>query len=90
MQQQLFAVVNGLHGDGEVLKGNGDVFRAKKGRQGATERPLIASKRRLTKSPTKTHIGQQIVKVRLQCVSITLHAAPSPFSAFLLSFNVSW
>ena len=35
VQQQFIAVVNG---DGEVLKGNGDVFRA-------TERPLITTKR---------------------------------------------
>ena len=45
VQQQFIAVVNGLHGDGEVLKGNGDVFRAKKGRQRATKRTLIAMKR---------------------------------------------
>ena len=38
-------VVNGGHGDGEVLKGNGDVFNAKKGRQRATKRPLITMKR---------------------------------------------
>ena len=36
VQQQFIAVVNWLHGDGEVLKGNGDVFRAKKGCQRAT------------------------------------------------------
>ena len=34
-------VVNGLHGDVEALKGNGDVFRTKKGR----ERPLITTDR---------------------------------------------
>ena len=28
-----------------MLKGNGDVFRAEKGRQRATERPLITTKR---------------------------------------------
>ena len=44
MQQQFIVVVNGLHGDGEVLKGNEYVFRAKKGRQRATERPLITTK----------------------------------------------
>ena len=46
MQQQFIAVVNGLHGDGEVLKGNGDVFNAKKRRLRAMKRPSIASKRR--------------------------------------------
>ena len=45
VQQQFIAVVNGLHGDGEVLKGDGDIFRAKKGRQNAMERPLITTKR---------------------------------------------
>ena len=30
VQQQFIAVVNMLHGDGEVLKGNGDVFMEKK------------------------------------------------------------
>ena len=45
VQQQFIAVVNGLHGDEEVLKGNEDVFRANKGRQRATERPLITTKR---------------------------------------------
>ena len=44
VQQQFIAVVNGLHGDGEALKGNGYVFRAKKGRQRATERALITTK----------------------------------------------
>ena len=44
-QQQFIVVVNGLHGDGEGIKGNGDVFRAKKGRQRATGRPLITTKR---------------------------------------------
>ena len=42
--QQIIAVVNGLHGDGEMLKANEYVFRAKKGRQTATERPLITTK----------------------------------------------
>ena len=42
VQQQFIAVVNG---DGEVLKGNGDVFGAKKGPHRATERPLITTKR---------------------------------------------
>ena len=37
--------VNGLHGDGEALKGNGDVFRAKKGCQMETKKPLITLKR---------------------------------------------
>ena len=45
VQQQFIAVVNGLRGDREVLKGNGYVFRAKKGSQRATERPLITTKR---------------------------------------------
>ena len=45
VQQQFIAVDNGLHSDGEVLKGNGDVFRAKKGHQRATERPLITTRR---------------------------------------------
>ena len=45
VQQQFIAVVNGLHGDGEVLKGDGYVFRVKKGRQRATERLLITTKR---------------------------------------------
>ena len=45
VQQQFIAVINGLHGDGEVLEGNGIVFRAKKGRQRATGRPLIRTKR---------------------------------------------
>ena len=44
VQQQFIAVVNGLHGDGEALKGDGYVFRAKKGRQRATERALITTK----------------------------------------------
>ena len=38
-------VVNGLQGDEEALKGNGDVFRAKKGCQRVTERPLITTRR---------------------------------------------
>ena len=42
LQQQFIAVVNG---DREVLKGNGDVFKAKKRPQGAAERPLITTKR---------------------------------------------
>ena len=33
VQQQFIAIVNGLHGDGEVLKGNGDVVRAFKGNE---------------------------------------------------------
>ena len=41
VQQQLFVVVNELHGNGEALNGDGDVFRAKKGRQRVTEMPLI-------------------------------------------------
>ena len=41
VQQQFVVVVNGLHGDGEALNGNRDVFRAKKGRQRATEMPLL-------------------------------------------------
>ena len=45
VQQQFIAVVNGLHGDGEVLNGNGDVFRAKKGRKRATEKHLITTKK---------------------------------------------
>ena len=45
VQQQFILVVNRLQGDGEALKGNGDLFRAKKGRQKAMERPLITSKR---------------------------------------------
>ena len=45
VQQQFIAVVNWLHGDGEVLKGNGYVFRAKKGCQRAMEMPLITTKR---------------------------------------------
>ena len=45
VQQQFIAVVNGLHGDGEILKGNGYVFRAKKGRQRATVRLLFTTKR---------------------------------------------
>ena len=45
VQQQFIAVINGLHGDGEVLKGNGDKFKAKKGRQRATKRLLITMKR---------------------------------------------
>ena len=44
VQQQFIAVVNGLHGDGEALKGNKYVFRAKKGRQRATERALLTTK----------------------------------------------
>ena len=44
VQQQFIAVVDGLHGDGEALKCNGFVFRAKKGRQRATERALIITK----------------------------------------------
>ena len=44
VQQQFIAVVNGLHGDWEALKGNGYVFRAMKGRQKATERVLITTK----------------------------------------------
>ena len=37
VQQQFIVVVNGLHGDGEALKGNRDVFR--------DEMPLITTKR---------------------------------------------
>ena len=33
VQRQFIVVVNGLQDDGEVLKGNGDVFSAKKGRR---------------------------------------------------------
>ena len=50
VQQQFILVVNGLHGGREALKGNGYVFRAKKGHQRATERPLITTERCLTKS----------------------------------------
>ena len=45
VQQQFIAVVDGLHGDAEVLKGNGDVFRAKNGRQRATERQATRNKK---------------------------------------------
>ena len=44
VQQQFIAEGNGLHGDGEVLRGNGYVIRAKNGCQRATERPLITTK----------------------------------------------
>ena len=45
VQQQLNLVVNALQGDGEALKGNVEVFRTKKVRQRATEKPLITTKR---------------------------------------------
>ena len=41
VHQQFIVVVNGLHGDGEASKNNGDVFRTKKGRQNVTERPKL-------------------------------------------------
>ena len=44
VQQQCIVVVNGLHGE-EALNGNGGVFRAKRGRQRATERSIITTKR---------------------------------------------
>ena len=44
VQQQFIAEGNGLHGDGEVLRGNGYVIRAKKGCQRAAKRPLITMK----------------------------------------------
>ena len=46
VQQQFNLVVNGLQGDGEALKGKGEVFRAKKGCQRVTERPSITMKKR--------------------------------------------
>ena len=50
VQQQFILIFNGVHEGREALKGNGDVFRAKKGHQRETERPLITAKRCKTKS----------------------------------------